>query len=358
MALFDGERRGQTSNMPKLTVLMTVYNGEAFLRETIASILNQTYRDFIFLILDNASTDSSREIIRSYDDPRIRLVALPENIGQVPALNRGLDMIDTPLAARMDADDISLPQRFEKQVAFMDSHPEVGVCGTFVITFQGKKENRYTWPCQSADIKVKLLFECTIAHPTVMIRKSFFDQHGLRYNERLGHSEDWELWQRAGRYFELANIPVFLLRYRIHQGNESFKIFPRQRDAAEKLDAESLKLLGLENHPLRTIHRDVAFETFHAKNREPGYINDVLAWFDLLKQANQARLVYDRDALNRFLKKRLFIVLTNNTRHWRKTAGVFFKEKLYRWVPWLWTLKFTAKIFLGMLGFKKRNGTT
>jgi glycosyltransferase involved in cell wall biosynthesis len=101
--------------MPELTVLMTVYNGEAYLRETIDSILNQTYKDFKFLILDNASTDSSREIIRSYNDPRIELAALPENIGQAAALNKGLDMIDTPLVARMDADDISLPHRLTRE---------------------------------------------------------------------------------------------------------------------------------------------------------------------------------------------------------------------------------------------------
>ena len=129
--------------MAKLTVLMTVYNGETFLRDTVASILNQTYKDFRFLIIDNASSDRSREVIRSFHDPRIDLVALPENIGQIPALNKGLDMIDTTYVARMDADDISLPRRFERQIAFMESHPFVGVCGTYVITFRGKKENRY-----------------------------------------------------------------------------------------------------------------------------------------------------------------------------------------------------------------------
>jgi glycosyltransferase involved in cell wall biosynthesis len=335
--------------MPKLTVLMTVYNGEAYLRETIASILNQTYKDFRFLIIDNASGDNSREVIRSFRDPRIDLVALPENIGQIAALNKGLALIDTTYVARMDADDISLPRRFERQLAFMESHPFVGVCGTFVITFHGKKENRYTWPCQSDDIKVKLLFECTIAHPTVMMRKSFFDKHGLRYNESLGHSEDWELWQRGARCFELANIPEFLLRYRIHGANESSRIFHRQREAAEQLDAESLKSLGLANHPLRGIHRDVAFETFNAHNRDPQFINQVLEWFKLLRAANHHLQVYEENALNRFLKERLFIVLTTNTAHWRRVWETFYRERLYRNVPALWTAKFIIKILRGMV---------
>ncbi|MFC1937085.1 glycosyltransferase family 2 protein [Chloroflexota bacterium] len=106
-----------------MTVLMTVYNGEPYLYEAVASILAQTYRDFRFLILDNASTDNSRGVIRSFNDPRIKLVELPENIGLVAALNRGLEMIDTPFVARMDADDISLPTRLEKELNELQNSP-------------------------------------------------------------------------------------------------------------------------------------------------------------------------------------------------------------------------------------------
>ncbi len=267
--------------MAKLTVLMTVYNGEAYLRETIDSILNQTYKDFKFLILDNASTDGSREIIRSYHDPRIELVALPENIGQVAALNKGLDMIDTLYAARMDADDISLPRRFERQIAFMETHPEVGVCGTFVRVFlqQNKKEIKYRWPTKPEDIKVNLMFECCLPHPGVMLRKPFFDQYKLRYDEKIGHSFDWDLWQRAVDHFDLANLPEFHLRYRLHPANESKKTDHLQEKAALKLYKRSLKKLGLQDHPLRQVHRDVAFETFNVINREPEFLDQVVQWF-------------------------------------------------------------------------------
>jgi len=332
--------------MPKLTVLMTVYNGEDYLPDTVASILNQTYKDFKFLILDNASTDKSREVILSFEDPRIELIALPENIGQMAALNKGLDMIDTPLVARMDADDISLPPRFERQVAFMESHPEVGVCGTFVITFGREKLNRLPWHCDWDDINVRLLFECVISHPTVMMRKILFDKYHLRYNEEIGHSEDWELWQKAGRYFKLANIPEYLLRYRVHPQNVSKQTAHRQMEAAKKLDTEALKLLGLEKHPLRSIHRDVALITFNAKNRDAQFLEDVQQWFAELRKANRTHRVYSEDALDRFLKERLFIVITNNTRLRKKVSKIFFKEKLYRHVKWLWSFKFMVKIFL------------
>jgi glycosyltransferase involved in cell wall biosynthesis len=329
---------------------MTVYNGEAYLQECVRSILNQTYGDFKFLILDNASTDKSREIIRSFNDPRIELAALPENIGQTAALNKGLDMIDTPLVARMDADDISMPLRFEQQVKFMDTHPRIGVCGTFALIFGGKKLTRITWPCTDEDIKVRMLFECVISHPSVMMRKSFFDKYKLRYNEKLGHSEDWELWQKASRYFELANIPAYLLKYRLHSQNVSKSTAHLQMETAKKLDTEALTLLGLEKHPLRSIHRDISLVTFNAENKDQQFLENVRHWFSELRTANRLHQVYAAEALNRLLKERLFIVITKNTRLRSDVIKIFTREKLYRYVKITWTLKFLVKIFLSLLG--------
>jgi glycosyltransferase involved in cell wall biosynthesis len=339
--------------MPKLTVLMTVYNGEDYLRETIESILNQTYKDFKFLILDNASSDSSREIIGSYNDPRIELVALPENIGQVAALNKGLDMIDTPLLARMDADDISLPRRFERQAAFMEAHPEVGVCGTLANAFDGQQKTKWRWPTNHEDIKVKLLFECCLAHSSVMIRKSLFDSSHLEYDEKIGHSFDWELWQRAVDHFELANLPEFHLRYRLHPENESKKTAHLQKTAALKLDDRSLERLELHEHPLRQVHRDVAFETFNFKNREPEFLRQVVHWFQELENANKKHGIYSLEALQRFLRERLFVVLHYNTAHPGLILKLFFNERLYRDVGVFRSIKFLVKVFLSLLGLFK-----
>ncbi len=342
--------------MPKLTVLMTVYNGEAYLRETIDSILNQTYKDFKFLILDNASTDSSREIIRSYNDPRIELAALPENNGQAAALNKGLDMIDTPLVARMDADDISLPHRFERQVAFMEAHPEVGVLGTFVRVFlqqENQEEIKYRWPTRPEDIKVRLMFETCLPHPAVMLRKTFFDRYGLRYDENIGHSFDWDLWQRAADHFDLANLPEFHLRYRLHPQNESKKTAHLQEKAALKLYERELEKLGLHHHPLRQVHQDVAFETLNIGNREPGFLDQVVQWFNLLEIANQEHRVYSETALRRLLKERLLVVLHFNTRYTGLVLKIFFKQRLYQYIRIFKSMKFLTKVFLSSLGWFK-----
>jgi glycosyltransferase involved in cell wall biosynthesis len=333
---------------------MTVYNGETYLRETVDSILGQTYTDFIFLVLDNASTDRSREIIRSYDDPRIKLEALPENIGQIAALNKGLEMIDTPYVARMDADDISPPERFEQQVAYLDDHPDTGICGTQAIVFDGKKETRIKLPRTHDDLNVRLLFECCISHGSVMMRKPLLDKYNLRYSETLGHSEDWELWQRAGRHFRLVNLPGYLIRYRVHEKSESYRISHRQREAAETLDKASLGYLGLDTHPLRPVHRDTSFTTFNVKNRGPEFLDRVIQWFGILESANAQHNVYSRETLRRFLKDRLFIVLHYNTRYRGTVLKIFFKEKLFRTVGVFRSVKFVVKVFLSVFGFKTR----
>jgi glycosyltransferase involved in cell wall biosynthesis len=126
-------------NTPSVTVLMSVFNGEKFLKEAIESILKQTFKDFVFLIIDDASTDRSVEIIRSYSDFRIQLIQNKNNLGLAASLNLGLAECKTPYVARMDADDISLPHRLKVQYEWMQKHPEVGVCGTFMKELNGKK---------------------------------------------------------------------------------------------------------------------------------------------------------------------------------------------------------------------------
>lgn len=329
---------------------MTVYNGAEFLRETIDSILAQDYKDFTFLIVDNASTDTSREIIKSYNDPRIQLEALPENIGQIPALNKGLSLIHTSYIARMDADDIALPHRFSRQVEFMDANPQVAVCGSYALAFNTDTRKTEPWhhPVSNDDIAVRLLFECCLVHPAVIMRKEFLDKHLLKYHEQIGHSEDWLLWQQVARYGKLYNIPEILLRYRVHGKSESRRILDRQLKAAQTLDDDSLSPLGLQDHPLRKIHRDVAFETFNTENREEQFLHDVVEWFETLQKANGQHSVYHPEALDRFLKQRLFVVLTNNTRHRKWVRKYFFKNRLYRHIKLSWSIKFVLKLFISI----------
>lgn len=348
--------------MTKLTVLMTVYNGSEYLRETIESVLSQTYRDFTFLIMDNASTDDSRDIIKSYDDPRIKLAPLPENIGQIRALNKGLDFIVNGLVARLDADDICMPTRFEEQVSFMDAHPEIGICGTFARAFSSSTTVRWTYPTSPDELKVNHLFECAMVHPSVVMRKDVLDSFDLRYDESMTHSFDWDLWQRAARYTKLANIPKFLVRYRLHDQSQSQQTLEMQDAAAKRLDIRALGQLGLVLHPLHHIHRDASLITFNAANRGAEFVNQVIQWFEMLETANNQYRVYDKDTLHRFLKKRLFVVLTHNAFMGKTARDIFFYEKLQRYIPRTWTVKFLIKTLpflrtLRILGGAPASGT-
>ena len=126
---------------PKISVLMSVFNGERYLIKAIDSILNQTFKDFEFIIIDDGSMDSSNAIIRSFDDPRVRLIENEKNIGLTKSLKKGIDLCRGEYIARMDGDDISLPERLKKQVEFMDHNRGVGISGTWKRSI-GLKSNK------------------------------------------------------------------------------------------------------------------------------------------------------------------------------------------------------------------------
>lgn len=204
--------------MPKITVLMAVYNGELYLRESIDSILGQTFQDFEFLIINDGSTDSTREIICSYDDLRIRLIDNDYNLGLTRSLNKGLKLAEGELIARQDADDISEPERLAKQVAFLETHSDVALLGTSYkeINAQGKPIGNRKLPCDYTQIRWHLLFYCPFVHSAVMLRKSAVLEKIGFYNEALSYSMDYELWQRIARDLPVANLNEYLVKLRVN----------------------------------------------------------------------------------------------------------------------------------------------
>ena len=198
---------------------MSVYNGERFLAAAIDSVLAQTFGDFEFLILDDGSTDGSRAIAARYaaQDRRIRLIAR-ENRGLVASLNQLLDEAQAPLIARMDADDLCLPERFARQIAFLAQHPEIGVLGSWTEDID---EHDAAYPLVAADHPVD--HEAFIAaidsgapllcHPAVIYRRDIVRGVG-GYHPAFRHCEDLDLWLRLATVTRIANLPERLLRYR------------------------------------------------------------------------------------------------------------------------------------------------
>jgi glycosyltransferase involved in cell wall biosynthesis len=227
---------------PRVSVLMAVYNGEKYLREAIDSILGQTFKDFEFIIVEDGSTDRSYDIVSSYGDGRIRVVRNPANLGLIKSLNRGIEHCRGEYVARMDCDDRSLPERLSKQVAFMDSHPNVGASGTWVthIDTEGRATGLTRTPV-GARMAYDFWRPPPLIHPTAIIRRSRLQR--LRYDAEALHAEDYDLWLRFVRECRLDNLAECLLDYRIHDESVSQRDISGQLAQAHKI---FLKRVGLK----------------------------------------------------------------------------------------------------------------
>ena len=215
---------------PTVSVVMSVFNGEAFLREAVESILAQTFTDFEFIIVDDGSTDRTAEILSDYAkrDNRVCVVT-QENRGRAESLNRGIDLARAPLLARMDADDISLPHRLKEQVDFLNSHPEVGLLGGAYSQMDptGRIFGTVRAPLDDSEIRTRMLQENPMCHPAVVMRRDT----ALRsdgYRKALLDVDDYDLWLRVAERTQLANLDTVVLQYRIHFDQVSIRHVEQQ----------------------------------------------------------------------------------------------------------------------------------
>lgn len=228
---------------PKVSVLIPVYNGASYVVEALESILRQTFVDFEALVIDDGSTDGTAEIVAACDDTRVQVVTVPENRGLVAALNLGLTLSQGEFIARMDADDISHPDRLARQVAFMEANASVGVCGSWMESFGAGQRDIWQVPSTHHEIVCRLLFESVLYHPTVIMRRELLDRHGLRYSSGYEHAEDYELWSRCSKFFELANLPEVLVQYRQHSESIGHKHEAGKLISAHRVREDLLRCL-------------------------------------------------------------------------------------------------------------------
>jgi glycosyltransferase involved in cell wall biosynthesis len=202
---------------------MPVYNGEKFLEEAIQSILHQTYKHWEFIIINDGSTDKTHNIIQKYlSEPRLKYIHKKNNEGIVKALNEGIDAAIGKYIARMDADDLSLPERLEKQFQFLEKNPDVVVCGSnyFTLKYNKKKILRVTQA--DAYLKTQLFFSTPFCHPTVMINRNLAGEE-FHYEESYRHAEDYELWKRLAFKGKFHILEDALYIYRDHPNQVSYE---------------------------------------------------------------------------------------------------------------------------------------
>lgn len=204
---------------PKLTVIMPVYNQKLTVLAAVESILSQTFKDFILIIIDDASSDNSLEILQTAarKDQRIKLITNHHHLGLTRSLNKALHLVKTPYISRMDADDIALPARFAKQIQFLEKHPQIMLLGTaaYLIDDSNKLIGLKRYPSDHDHLRAQILKYCPFIHSTWMLRRSTFQAVG-DYNENFPFSQDYELSLRIVSRFQTANLPEPLLKYRVN----------------------------------------------------------------------------------------------------------------------------------------------
>jgi glycosyltransferase involved in cell wall biosynthesis len=234
------------SSVPRVSVVLAVYNTERYVREAIDSILGQTFEDFEFIIVNDGSTDGTTDILLSYEDPRIVLLRNEQNSGVTRALNRGLARARGEYIARMDPDDFSMPERLEKLVAYLDAHPAVGLVGAWSEWTDEQLERLFVLkpPTDSPLIKWTLLFRNSFVHPSVMYRRSLIERLG---GYGTDYALDRDLWTRLIPETEMANLPEILHKWRRHPDTISVKRAERGCKVGLNVSRDTLaRLLGVD----------------------------------------------------------------------------------------------------------------
>ncbi len=260
----------------RISVIMSVYNGGTYLREAIESILNQTFTDFEFIIVNDASTDNSLETIQGYQDERISLINNEANIGLTKALNKAMIQARGEFLARQDADDISLPNRFEEQIKYLGKYPEVGLLGTSIYEID-ESGNVIGKNIALAKPGIKdLLKSNKFSHGSVMFRNNIIDKLG-GYNELLKSSQDHELWLRIAYHYEVRNLPGIFYKLRSHSNKVGVSTARREL-ALHRVLSRKLARNELDQEALKEI-RDRGIESLYSflSKREKAFVYQTVA---------------------------------------------------------------------------------
>lgn len=229
---------------PLISVIMSVYNTNYdYLSNSIASILNQTYKNFEFIIVDDASTNNIERMIKDFGDSRIIFRENEHNLGLTKSLNKAIKISSGKYIARMDADDISSIDRFDKQIRFLENNPQVGVLGSQAVAI-GEKKHPINQPTSHEQIKAKLILNSAIIHPSVMIKSSLLKKN--MYNEKFKKGQDYELWSRLIWKTQFHNLEGYLLNYRIHSQQITRRDKTSQRSTASIVREKMLKKINDE----------------------------------------------------------------------------------------------------------------
>ena len=232
---------------PRISVILPVHNAEPYLATSVESILAQTFGDFELLIVNDGSQDGSADTIHrlARADKRIQVITNEKNLGLIATLNKALTIARGEFIARQDADDVSVPGRFERQIDFLQKNPQVGLVGSAmqIINEAGTPAETYRQPETDSSIRFRLLFNNALIHTSVVFRRDLVGRHGLTYDSRFRHVEDFELWTRFLNVTEAYNFQEALVQYRVLSSSVSQRNQAEQAQRADEISANQLRSL-------------------------------------------------------------------------------------------------------------------
>jgi len=268
--------------MPLVSVLLPVYNCAGYIEESVNSVLGQTFADFELLILDDGSTDATPSVLATLRDPRIAVIRHP-NMGLPATLNKGIGQAKGTYIARQDADDVSLPERLAKQVAFMEANPNCGLVGTWsrILRDREPTDRMHTHPADHRSLAFEILFDSQFVHPSVMFRREVTQRAGF-YSTDLAKRgpEDYDYWVRIARQFQLGNVPEPLILYRETPGSMSRSGGEAWREKVMRISGEAIAWAADVELPDRAVEDITALwhYAFHKASPDPDFtrMRDVL----------------------------------------------------------------------------------
>lgn len=309
---------------PRITVLMPVWNGEAYLSQALASILRQTHDDFELLVVDDGSTDRTAEILTACHDSRLRVLRNETRRKLSGALNRGIAEARGEFIARMDADDLMRPDRLARQVACLERNSDWICCGGAVRTLGCGSGTILRYPCEPAELPAFCLFYAPFAHPTVMFRREWFQRAGLAYDGAYYPAEDYELWTRILRQFPAGNLPQVLLEYRVHGQSMTGGEWSAMDEQTIRVQEQLLRRLGMSPtaEQLR-LHRAASLGRLPPSEES---IEQAADWLQQLAASNRETRQYPPERLASMLNYVWFRQTMAVVRAMGQTAWVLYRQ--------------------------------
>ncbi|MDQ2719741.1 MAG: glycosyltransferase [Bacteroidota bacterium] len=343
---------------PKISVILPAFNVELYIKDAIESILNQTLSDFELLIYNDGSTDNTHHIISSFNDDRIIYKRIEKNAGYLNLLNGGLALAKGKYIARMDADDIAFPNRFEEQFNYLENNPEVGICGSWVEVI-GNLTGIVERPVTFEQIQSALFFGCPLTHPTIMMRTDLIRKYNLKYRQEYYYAEDHYFFAEASFHFKIVNLPLVLLKYRIHDQQIGSAKWKEQFIVKSNIQAK-LFYNALDS---ATVNDFIWLKIFFEEMSIPdeNWIKNVAYYNEKIVRDNQKLQVYPQQILAEAVTelfrsktqqnfyKYFFIKYYNRRNYSPLLIYQFIKEKYkpQQYLGWKLTLFFIVKCLVG-----------